>query len=146
MTRQTPFSSIIDYIEMHSGQNPERTAIVCGEQTVSYGELSTGSARCRGALHALGISPGERVAMVMSDGPEWITAFLGIIGLGAIAVPCSTMPRVPDLIYILNDCSAKAAIISPEQYEPIIAARPHTPALQTILVAGNEESPDEDKL
>ncbi|MCI0665055.1 MAG: benzoate-CoA ligase family protein [Acidobacteria bacterium] len=130
--------SIIDYIKMHSAQNPERTAIVCGKQTVSYGELSEITARCRGALHALGISPGERVALVMSDGPEWVSAFLGIIGLGAIAVPCSTMAKVPELIYILNDCGAKAAIITSEHYETIIAAWPHTPALQMLIIAGDE--------
>src|SRR5262245_22379564 len=138
--------SIIDYLETHSAQHPENTAIVCGDQSVSYGELAERSAQCRGALQALGISPGERVALVMSDGPEWITAFLGIIGLGAIAVPCSTMARVAELIYILNNCSAKAAIITPEQYETISAAWPSAPALQTILVAGNEKLAEEDNL
>src|SRR5262245_18307644 len=138
--------SIIDYLETHSAQHPENTAIVCGDQSVSYGELAERSAQCRGALQALGISPGERVALVMSDGPEWITAFLGIIGLGAIAVPCSTMARVAELIYILNNCSAKAAIITPEQYETIAAAWPNAPALQTILVAGNEKSAEQEKL
>jgi benzoate-CoA ligase family protein len=138
--------SILDYLEENSAQNPERAAIICGDQTVSYGELLERSAQCRGALHALGISAGERVALVMSDGPEWITAFLGIIGLGAIAVPCSTMARVAELIYILNDCGAQAAIITPEQSETINAARPHTPALQTVIIAGDQEAADEEKL
>jgi len=138
MNKETPLGSIIDYIDQQCAQNPERTAIVCGNQTVNYGELAEGSARCRGALHALGISSGERVALVMSDGPEWIMAFLGIIGLGAIAVPCSTMAKVQELAYILNDCSAKAVIITPEQYETIIAAWSHSPALQMLIIAGDE--------
>ena len=52
--------------------------------------------------------------MVMSDSPEMIVAFLGIMGLGAIAVPCSTMLPPDGLAYVFKDSAAKLVIVSPE--------------------------------
>ncbi|MBI3758383.1 MAG: benzoate-CoA ligase family protein [Deltaproteobacteria bacterium] len=129
--------SILAYLTAHAEQNGEHTAVICGEQSISYRELFERSARCHGALQALGLVPGDRVALVISDGPEWITAFLGITSLGAIAVLCSTLLKAAELAYILNDSGAKAAIITPEQRETLLAAWSDAPALQTVLLAGD---------
>ena len=130
--------SIIDYLSFYAEQSGDKTAIHYEDQAISYRELEERSAQCRGALRDLGIKDGDRVAMVMSDGPDWITAFLGILGLGAIAVPCSTMLKAPELAYMLNDSGAQTAIITPDQCETIDAARAETPTLKTVLIAGGE--------
>ena len=130
--------SIIDYISFHAEQRGDQTAILYEDQTVSYRELEQRAAQCRGALRSLGIKPGDRVAMVMCDGPDWITAFLGIIGLGAVAVPCSTMLKPPELVYMLNDSGAHTAIITPDQCETLLAAWPESPSLKTVMIAGGE--------
>lgn len=130
--------SIIDYLSFHAERSGEKTAILYEDQAISYRELEQRSAQCRGALRALGIVGGDRVAMVMADGPDWITAFLGIIGLGAIAVPCNTMLKAPELAYMLNDSGAQTAIITPDQYETMQAARVETPSLKTVMIAGGE--------
>src|SRR5262245_28824293 len=83
--------SIVDYIRENASRSPDRVAIFFRERKITYRELEEAAARCRGALAAHGVGPGERVALVMSDSPEMIVAFLGIMGMGAIAVPCSTM-------------------------------------------------------
>ncbi len=130
--------SIIDYLSFHAEQRGDKTAILYADQAISYRELERRSAQCRGALLALGIRSGDRVAMMMSDGPDWITAFLGIIGLGAMAVPCSTMLKSAELAYMLNDSAAQTAIITPDQCETVQAARTEAPSLKTILIAGGE--------
>jgi acyl-CoA synthetase (AMP-forming)/AMP-acid ligase II len=83
--------SIVDYIAEHAARSPDRVAIHHRDRKLSYGELVDAAARFRGALAARGIRPGDRVALVMSDSPNLVIAFLAIIGMGAIAVPCSTM-------------------------------------------------------
>src|SRR4029077_11796219 len=77
-------------------------------------ELAEWAAKCRGALVARGIKAGDRVSLVMSDSPEMIVAFLGIMGLGAIAVPCSTQLAPDGLSDVFKDCKAKLVIASPE--------------------------------
>jgi benzoate-CoA ligase family protein len=145
MTDQKP-CSILDYLTANASQKGERPAIICGDHSVSYRELIDQSANCRGALQARGIERGDRVALVMCDGPEWVLALIGIISLGALAVPCSTMAKAAELTYILNDCGAKAAIITPDQFDTMMASWQNAPALQTVLLAGAEASPAEESL
>jgi benzoate-CoA ligase family protein len=106
--------SIIDYIAEHASRDPARVAIFFKDRNVTYGELEDAAARCRGALAAHGIRLGDRVALVMSDSPDMVVAFLGIMGMGAIAVPCSTLLPPEGLGYVFKDSEARLVIASPE--------------------------------
>jgi benzoate-CoA ligase family protein len=119
----TPKRSIIDYLAENARQSPERVAIWHKERKITYGMLEEAAARCRGALIAHGVQPGDRVSLVMSDSPEMVVAFLGIMGMGAIAVPCSTLLPPDGLAYVFQDCGAKLVIVSPEHLENAKAAR-----------------------
>ena len=81
--------SIVDYFSENAARAPEHVACFHRDRRISYRELEDAAARCRGALAAQGIKAGDRVSLLMSDSPEMVTAFLGIMGAGAIAVPCS---------------------------------------------------------
>lgn len=118
----TPKRSIIDYLAEHANRSPDRAAIHHKEKTLSYRELEEAAARCRGALAARGIRPGDRVSLVMSDSPEMVVAILGIMGMGAIAVPCSTLLPPEGLAYVFKDSEAKLVIVSPEHLENAKAA------------------------
>ncbi len=117
-----PKRSIIDYLAEHAARSPDRVAIYHKENKLSYRELDDAATRCRGALAAHGIGPGDRVALVMSDSPEMIVAFLGIMGSGAIAAPCSTLLPVEGLSYVFKDSAAKLVLVSPEHLENARAA------------------------
>ncbi len=70
----------------------------------------------------------------MSDSPEMIVAFLGIMGSGAIAVPCSTLLPVEGLSYVFKDSAAKLVIVSPEHLENAKAAgAPETIQMKELL-------------
>jgi benzoate-CoA ligase family protein len=114
--------SIVDYIAEHAERDPDRVAVYFKEKQITYCELTDAAARCRGALAARGIKPGDRVSLVMSDSPEMIVAFLGIMGMGAIAVPCSTLLPPDGLAYVFKDSEAKLVIVSPEHLEDAKAA------------------------
>ena len=118
----TPKRSIVDYLSENASRNPGRVAIYFKDRTFTYREVEEAAARCRGALAAQGIRPGERVALLMSDSPEMIFAFLGIVGSAAIAVPCNTLLPVEGLAYVLKDSEAKLVIVSPEHEQNARAA------------------------
>lgn len=118
-----PKRSIIDYLADHAARTPHAPVIHYRDGRVSFRELEERSARCRGALARLGVGPGDRVALVMSDCPEMMIAVLGVMGLGAIVVPCSTMLKPAELEYMLKDSGAKLVIVTPEHAENARAAR-----------------------
>jgi benzoate-CoA ligase family protein len=130
--------SIVDAVAARASERPEGTAILCGDETISYGRLEELTARCRGALRGLGIESGDRVAFAMSDGPEFVIGFLGTLGVGAIAVPCSTMLRAADLAYLLNDSGARLAIVTADQSDVFLEAWKDAPGCERVILAGAE--------
>ncbi len=125
--------SIIDYLAEHAGRSPERTVFYYRDRKISFRELDEAAARCRGALAALGVKAGDRVALVMSDCPEMPVAILGVMGMGAIVVPCSTMLKPAELAYMLEDSGARLVIVTPEHRENAKAAQ-----AKKIVVAPDE--------
>lgn len=63
-------------------------------------------------LAALGIKPGDRIALLSENRPEWSIADLAILSLGAINVPIYTTQAVDQVRYILTDSGARAIFIS----------------------------------
>ena len=133
--------SIVDYIAEHARRSPDRVAIYFRDRTWTYRELEEAAARCRGALAAHGIRAGDRVALVMSDSPEMIVAFLGIMGLGAIAAPCSTLLPAEGLAYVFKDSEAKLVVMSPEHQASVMAAQPGKSILAEDLLRDAKPAP-----
>ncbi|HJT60833.1 MAG TPA: benzoate-CoA ligase family protein [Burkholderiales bacterium] len=137
----TPKPSLLDYLAENAARHPDRVAIHFRNRTYTYREVEEQAARCRGALAAQGIGSGERVALVMSDSPEMIIAFLGIMGLGAIAVPCSTQLPPDGLAYVFKDSEAKLVVMSPEHQANVMAAHPARSILVEELLRDAKPAP-----
>jgi acyl-coenzyme A synthetase/AMP-(fatty) acid ligase len=133
--------TLFEYVADHVKERPDHPVYLYEGRAISFGEIDTVSARCRGALRELGISPGDRVAVLMNDCPEMIVALLGIMGMGAIAVPCCTMLSPSELAYVLQDSGARCAIVGADQWPSMDAVRSRVPALRPILLAGPIDGP-----
>jgi benzoate-CoA ligase family protein len=114
--------SIVDYLAENAARDPGRVAYFFRERKVTYRELEEAAARCRGALAAQGIKPGDRVSLLMSDSPEMVVAILGVMGAGAIAVPCNTLLPAEGLAYVFKDSEARLVLASPEHLQNAKAA------------------------
>ncbi len=69
---------------------PERTALVCGRQRLSHGALAGAVTDLAGRLAAAGVRPGDRVVVLLPNGVAYVTAFLALAALRAVAIPLST--------------------------------------------------------
>jgi len=88
-----------------------RPALICGEQTLSYAELAGEVARAANALRALGVSPGDRILLLMRDTPEFAAAWLGAVHAGAVAVGLNTKLSEAEYRHIRADSGARLAIV-----------------------------------
>ncbi|MEZ4363955.1 MAG: benzoate-CoA ligase family protein [Kofleriaceae bacterium] len=120
--------------------DPSREALREGERSMTYGELSSAVAKLAGALRELGLSPGERVAIVMRDTIEAATSILGVIHGGGIAVPLSELATAEDLVDYLAHCQASMVIVDAEHRAVVDSARVETPKLRHVLALGGEQS------
>ena len=86
-------------------------------------------------LGALGVAPGDRVAIVAESRPEWLMADLAILTGAAATVPIYPTLSSAQARYILHDAGAKAAIVSTRlQLEKIQEVRHKLPALEAVIL------------
>ena len=81
-------------VEVSDRQPPAAPAVLVTDgreitRTITFGELTESSNRLANALAALGVVPGDRVALILSQRPETVIAHIAIYKLGAIVVPLS---------------------------------------------------------
>src|SRR5262252_6155845 len=81
-----------------------RTAIITDAGETSYAELDENVRRFAAALGDLGIQDGDRVVLILPDGPLFSTVFWGSIAAGAVAVPLNPQLTRQNLDMILADC------------------------------------------
>jgi benzoate-CoA ligase family protein len=112
----------------------ERTAIVSTNGTASYGELAQQLRRYGKALLDLGIAPGERVALLLHDCPEFIYLFMGAIRVGILPVPLSTALGTGDYAYIIDDCECAGIVYAADFGEAIAEAVKKTAARLRICL------------
>jgi benzoate-CoA ligase len=97
-----------------------RTALVCGEETVSFEQLAARVARSGAALAALGVRPGDRVLLLMRDTPEFAAAWLGAVRAGAVAIALNNKLTDAEYRHILQDSGARLVLVE----DVFAAARP----------------------
>ncbi|MDE0050782.1 MAG: AMP-binding protein [Rhodospirillales bacterium] len=90
-------------------------------EPLSYGALRDQVGRSGEALGRAGIGPGERVAIVLSNGPEMATAFLATAA-HATAAPLNPAYRVDEFAFYLEDLRAKALILEAGLESPAVEA------------------------
>src|SRR5258708_33066827 len=79
---------------------------------MSWAETAGAVSQLARGLVALGIAPGDRVALAAESRPEWVIADLAIMSAGAITVPAYTTNTIEDHRHILGNSGARAVITS----------------------------------
>lgn len=91
-----------------------RTALICGEESLTFTELAARVARAAGAFAALGLRPGERVLFLMRDTPDFAAAWLGAIQAGAVAVALNDKLSDGELEHAAADSRPRLAVVEQE--------------------------------
>lgn len=119
-----------------------KTAVECGDRRVSYRQLLERTNQSGNVLRHLEVRPGERVVLILSDGPEFLYCFFGAIKIGAVAVPINPQLKAAEYEYLLNDSQARVVIVS-DALVPQLQSIPHghLKYLREIVVVGERFQP-----
>jgi fatty-acyl-CoA synthase len=151
------------YEKQTIGRLPERAAQRWGAREAlafqgrrwTFAELRADVDAAAKGLIALGIAPGDKVALWMVNRPEWLHAMFAIMNIGAVLVPVNTRFRTDDMAYVLGQSDAVAAILGersgPVDYlgmmreiAPGLGARPDPrfPALRHVIALSDRPQVD----
>lgn len=108
----------------------QRVFATVQHRTITFAQCRDDVARFAGTLAAVGIQPGDRVAIMCGNRVEFLTAFLGAMWLGAIAVPLNTALRGAQLVHVLANSGARLLILDGNLVDSL--ARVIAPGLEAV--------------
>ena len=87
------------------------------------------------ALHSLGVQPGEAIAILSDNRPEWLFADLGAQCMGILSTGIYPTSSPEQVQYILQDAGVRVLFVeNQEQYDKVLAVHKHCPALRRIVI------------
>ena len=104
---------------LHLGHDGARPALVEGAHTTTYAELEALVSRMASGLAAIGVRPGDRVAVWLSKTTGNIAALLGAMRAGAVAIPVNPVLKAPQVEHILADSGASVLLTNNARAETL---------------------------
>jgi crotonobetaine/carnitine-CoA ligase len=129
-------SSIEELIRARAAEKPSATWLYFKDQAFTWREVISHSESAANGFLRLGIRPGDYVALMAGNKPEFLWVYFGLLMIGAQIVPLNRWQRGPALQHMLNDSAAKAIIFDEELREAIFAVAPACPNLRLTIVFG----------
>jgi len=89
-------------------------ALIAPDDTpITYGELRDRVESLRGGFAAMGVEAGDRVALILGNTPAFVTSYLALVGLGAVAVLCNPASPEAELARELRAVMTTFAVVGP---------------------------------
>jgi long-chain acyl-CoA synthetase len=133
--------NVADMVAAAAAADPGKPALLYREQRLTWGELDTAVDRAAAGLRRLGARPGDRVALLMGNIPEFVVAYFGVLRGGFVAVPLNTAYTAPELRQLLTDSGAVAVICGRGLADVLLGVAPDLPSAPQIVVADVSEAP-----
>ncbi|HJQ55383.1 MAG TPA: malonyl-CoA synthase [Vineibacter sp.] len=118
---------------------PDKTFIETPEgRRLSFADVVDGAGRYANALRALGVTPGDRVAVQVEKSVPAILLYLGCVRAGAVFLPLNTAYTIAELEYFIGDAEPAVVVCDPAKREGIaaVAAKAGVKAVETLDAKG----------
>jgi long-chain acyl-CoA synthetase len=89
---------------------PGREAVVMGDTRITYAQLWDETRRYAAVLREHGVGPGDTVALLMPNVPDFPRVYYAALSLGAVVVPVHALLVAPEIAFVLRDCRAKVLV------------------------------------
>jgi len=100
----------------------------------TWAQINHQVARWQAALEKDGLKPGDRVAVMLRNSPEWVAYDQAALGLGLVVVPLYTQDRPENVAYIVNDSGSKVLLIEgAEQWQALAEVKGQLGGVTCIL-------------
>src|SRR4051794_33750004 len=129
---QVPLTRLLDDA---AAAFPAGVALASGDATFTYRRLHELVDRFAGGLSALGVSAGDRVALVLPNCPQHVIAFFAVLRLGATVVQCSPLSTEAELTEQLTDCSPSAVVCVDRTLETVERVRVQVPVRSVVVTS-----------
>jgi long-chain acyl-CoA synthetase len=110
---------VSELLERHRNERPDKVAYWDAARSVTYSQLASRTASIAAGLSETGVREGDRVAIFLPNGVDWIEACLAGLRAGAVLVPISYDAAEAEIAYRLADADCRMVITTPARKELI---------------------------
>jgi long-chain acyl-CoA synthetase len=133
-----PKVSLHAILEKTAKEHPEKAAIAYFEREITYAELDSLSNQFAGALNAIGVKKGDRIAVFLPNIPQFVIAYYGVLKAGAVLTAISPLHREREVEHQLNDSEAETVVALDSLYPIVKKVWPKT-SLRNVIITSLEE-------
>ncbi|MBU6399973.1 MAG: long-chain fatty acid--CoA ligase [Verrucomicrobia bacterium] len=131
-----PRITLCEMLEQTTRRSARQAALVYFGTRIRYAELLDQVNRAAAGLQALGVQPGDRVALLMQNCPQFIIAFFGALRAGAIVTPTNPMYTPREAGHQWRDAGV-SVVIADRRLSPVVeAARTECPDVRQVVLLG----------
>ena len=102
--------SLVAVLAESAARRPDHPALVFGSRELTYRDLWRRARQYAAALDGTGSGPGDRIAVLIGNQPEFPMAYFGALALGATVVPVNALLKAHEIEFILRDAGCAALI------------------------------------
>jgi len=107
------------------------------DRTFGYEDFNREANRVAAGLQRLGVSKGDKVAIMMRNRPEFLFLWFGLCKLGAVEVPINVAHRGNLLSYMIDKADCKYVVVEEELLDRLAPVLKDLPSVSTVVVLGD---------
>ena len=131
--------NLAELVRSAAAAHPDKAALLFHNQVTTWRELDSRVDAVAHGLRALGLEPGDRVALHLGNTPDFPAAYFGALRAGLAALPVNTGCTAAELSHVLTDSGARAVVTSGEGAGTV---RDADSSLEHVLVTGESSWSD----
>lgn len=124
-------------LERHAGGRPDRVAYWDAHRRVTWGGLATSTASIAGNLAGALVGDGDRVAVYLPNGVDWVEACLAALRAGAVVVPIAFDAAESEISYRLSDARCNVVVTTAARTEAVARLSRQAGLAVTVIRAGH---------
>ncbi len=117
--RRSEMVTLFDSLQATAAVRASHTALVHQDESLSYAQLLAQARAAAGAMRALGVRAGDRVAIHSDKRFEFVVALLGASAAGAVFVPINPQLKAHQVLHILRDAEAKLLVTTRARHDAL---------------------------
>lgn len=126
-----------DFLEQSAQRAPDKVALVCDGQRLTYAQLDAMANRMANALQSNGVGRGDRVVLFLPNSVELVVGIFATLKANAVFVVINHTTKQDKLTYMVNNCRAKAIVCRARQSSMATAVLQNAPSLVYTIYTGD---------
>jgi len=122
-----------EFLQISSAVVPDRDALVCGDQRVTYMEMAQRVNRIANALIGRGVQRGAKVAVMAMNSPQYIEVYYACAKTGAVFVPLNYRAKHEEIVHMLNNSEASLLFVGERYLELANSLKPEVPGVKELI-------------